>query len=569
MSYTKQDSYVTIESDENSTEHDYNPKALIVNDDNENEPLKESPKLTFFTAFRDVLSMSSALVVARTISTLNSYGNSVILNTHDYHNSSDAAAAGALINTFNGMLLTSLFTVTASNYIKSIPMVIEKNYKEVRENLLRSAAIGLFIITPIGEIAFYFSESIFEKVMHSPVNASQIAASFYKGYMPGLPFIFLANTIQQSIIAVQKPWLLIIPALTQGAVSNLIGSLWALDSNLTASEAALHLGYANSFASLSTLTISLLILRCGLNDPYEFFSARGENLLKGMLELLKVGGPVFISVFTETLSMFALVGFIGALKNDDPSQRQIHLSILQATAIYVNFSSAFLIAISQSCLALSRKVITPVQNAIFTSLEERLGQAQLIARVGNLIGLTGVGLFAGSLCAAYVPATQWLLQNENLDDSTLKMVLYIYLINNLLGQLIDSVRLVSNGSLIGHGDFLMPTLINISSMLGVGISMGYLLGPGPLSMGILGPFIARQFGILTGAISNEARLCLVRKSLLAEDDTVAQTNTASENDEIFKSSDVKEKARLYSPSFFSSSLADEDNSASRCSCTMF
>jgi Na+-driven multidrug efflux pump len=533
----------------------------------------ESPRLTYTSAFKEVMNMSAALVVTRVFLSLNNYGNSVILNTHDYNNSSDAAAAGALINTFNGMAFTSLFAVTSSNYIKSIPMVIAKNYKEVRENLLRSAVIGVFILTPIAEVAFYYSESLFANVMKSPVNASEIAANFYKGYMPGLPFMFLANALQQSMISVNRPWLMVFPAFSQGAVSITIGSLWALDSNLTAREAALHLGYANSIAAFSIFTLNLFILRCCLNDPYEFFKARGENLLNGVWELLKVGSPVFVSGFTETVSMFALAGFIGTLKNDDLAQRQIHLSILQASAIYVNFSTVFLFALSQSCLALTRKITAVPNDVIKSSIHDNLSQMQLISHVSNFIGLTGAGLYAACLCVFYSPATRWLLQNESLDDSTLKMVLYVYLINNLFGQLIDSVRLIGNGSLIGHGDIVMPTIINIASLIGVGISLGYLLGPGPLSIGVLGPFAARQIGISIGALSSQTRLYFVRKNLALESEEnkieEIKAHSTEENNEP-SALLTKDKVKNYTPSFFASSIQEnEEDSASRCGCTLF
>lgn len=570
MSRSKTDFYESSNPSDNEpefieVEQDLNPPTLVINNDN------ELPLLTYSSAFKEVINMSAALVVTRVFLSLNNYGNSIILNTHDHHNSSDAAAAGALINTFNSMAFTSLFAVTASNYIKSIPMVIAKNYEEVRENLLRSAVIGVFILTPIAELTFYYSENLFESVMKSPVNASQIAANFYQGYMPGLPFIFLANAIQQSMISVNRPWLMVFPAFSQGAVSITIGGLWALDANLTAREAALHLGYANSIAAVSIFSLNLFILRYCLNDPYKFFKARGDNLLNGVWELLKVGSPVFVSGFTETVSMFALAGFIGSLKNDDLMQRQIHLSILQASAIYVNFSTVFLFAISQSCLALTRKIIN-----IKSPINTNLSQMQLISHVSGLIGLIGAGLYSACLCAFYSPATRWLLQGVNFDDPTLKMVLYVYLINNLFGQLIDSIRLIGNGSLIGHGDIVMPTIINIISLIGIGISFGYLLGPGPLSLGLLGPFAARQIGICIGAVSSQTRLYFVRKNLAtegitAEENKIAQIEMSpSDQDDGSAKPLKKEKVNNYTSSFFSSSIPDdEEGSASRCGCTLF
>lgn len=89
----------------------------------------EKPQLTTKTAFVEVINMSVAMVVTMVFLSLNNYENSYLLNTHNNHNSSDAAAAGALINIFNSMAFTSLFAVTASNYIKSIPLVIAKDYK--------------------------------------------------------------------------------------------------------------------------------------------------------------------------------------------------------------------------------------------------------------------------------------------------------------------------------------------------------------------------------------------------------------------------------------------------------
>jgi Na+-driven multidrug efflux pump len=168
MSYAKSEtSDFNFSSDDEGEHHeqteDNSEVTALVNFNNE----AELTNPTFCSTFKEVIYMSSAIVVTRVFFSLNSYGNSIILNTHDHHNSSDSAAAGALINTFNSMVFGSLFGVLASNYIKSIPMAIEKNYEEVRENLLRTSVIGVLILTPIGEIAFYFSENLFENVMRS------------------------------------------------------------------------------------------------------------------------------------------------------------------------------------------------------------------------------------------------------------------------------------------------------------------------------------------------------------------------------------------------------------------
>ncbi|MBA2650483.1 MAG: hypothetical protein H0U75_12995 [Legionella sp.] len=458
-----------------------------------------------------VTNMSLAIIVTRGLVILNGYGNAYILNQSNQGKDTNiTAAAGALISIYNTMASSSLQAILNANSIKSIPKYFQRDYDEVRENLLRSAILGTLILTPVGEFLFLYSEELFQQVLHAPSIPAGIAAKFFQGYMAGLPFAMLVNAMQQSMVSVQKPWFMVPTTLTQALISNTIGFSWALDDTISAEESALRLGYANTIAVIAASIMGAVVLKLMPGNPVNFFNVTRKELLKGICELLKIGLPIFVSVLTETASMVGLADFISSSSENDPHARERNLAILQASSIYLGFTSVSLLGISQSCMALTRGMMA-TQNHV----DQKLHQTYLIKRASNIAGLCFVGLIAGTVVIAYKPATRLLLSKVDVDEDLLKNTLYVYLLNNLLGQLIDSVRLVGNGSLLGHGDLRMPTAQNIFSMLLVGLSLGYLMGPTAAGIGLLGPVIARQIGITVGAVLGELRFCQIKNRIAA------------------------------------------------------
>jgi len=385
------------------------------------------------------------------------------------------AAGGLASSIFFTLILISAGVLYAIG-IKMSHAFGAKEYEKIREyfysGVLLTIILSLFTI--ICMVAFAF---LLPYLGQKPSLIPYAKKFLFALCLPIFPALLCA-TANQLVIAVLKTRIIFISSVINMPVC--IGLLYIMIFGKLGFPPMGIWGFGLAFLLADTL-LALIPIIYIFTHPYfkQFeltrFTNVGKNLIKRLIEIVKLGFPMGVQ-FGAELSAFAAVTFlIGRYGTNALAAYQIAKQIkIIAFMIPFTFAEAAAILVGQS---LGRKDPIAVRNYGFSS-----------CNLGGIF-LLGVSVifftFPKLLTSIYI----------NIHDPSLAPVVHLsvlFLYVGAISQLFDGARNIITGSLRGLHDSKSPMYIGIFISWCVGLPLGMLFAF-PLKMGPLG--FAFSYGI--------------------------------------------------------------------------
>jgi MATE family multidrug resistance protein len=354
-----------------------------------------------------------------------------------------------------------------------------------------TAKNGLILAVLIGipsAIALWFTEpilsfmSVDEALFPKTIGYAQ-AVSF--GIIP--VYIFLALRYFNEGLANTKPamWISFI-----GLMFNIGGNYVLMYGKLGfPAMGAIGTGYATAIV-MSVMGIGMFLytyLKASYAD-FEIFREVYRAKKRHLVELIRIGGPIGMSMWME-VTMFAVVALIiGSLGTLDVAAHQIALNFASVT---------FMLAFGVS------SGITVRVGQVFG--QYGLADARYSGRVGILIATAFMG-FTGILMFAIPEAIIGLYTSD--PELIERAIALLYMA--AIFQLSDGLQVSGSGALRGLKDTTIPMYVNFLSYWVIGLPLGWVLGI-HLGYGPEGLWIGLIAGLSVAALLHNVRFHLISR----------------------------------------------------------
>ncbi len=317
-----------------------------------------------------------------------------------------------------------------------------------------------------------------------------IADGYIHAISWGLPaaFAFMALRLFNEGIAMMKPGMYF----TLVALAcNIIGNSILIYGRFGLPElGAVGAGWSTAIAWW--VMLACMITYVGINrhlKPFNLLERWDRPSAKRLIELLKVGLPIGLSLILEVGMFAATTLLIGGLGTNVLAGHQVALNIA---------AMSFMVPLGLS-------IATTVR------VGQLVGQGNVSdARFSGLTSLviSVVIMTSASLVLVYLPMA---IAGFYTSDPQVKGIAVKLLLMAAIFQIFDGLQVVAIGALRGLKDTRMPMLLNLISYWMVGLPIGYFLG-------IIGPFGAQGLwtgfiaGLLMSACLNNLRFFRLTKS---------------------------------------------------------
>ncbi|MFN7096054.1 MAG: MATE family efflux transporter [Gammaproteobacteria bacterium] len=290
-----------------------------------------------------------------------------------------------------------------------------------------------------------------------PVIAEEVQ-DFFWGYLPSITPFFLQYAAAQFFLGAQKRILTV--AIDAGGTALSLGLTYIFSYGLGAlpRQGMRGYGFAKTVATLLCVAgYGLLLQFYPYFRSYRLFSCQWQ-LKEKIIVILKLGLPVMVAVFGEIGLQFASVLMAGALGRE----------YLIAQSIVAAYNSLMVISILGFFRATSILVSGAVAQTRFNDVNRYILSGTVLTSLAPLIFLAGSLLIPRTLANVFLNSAD---EVNPVITNMLKLNLPLSAGNDLL----DGIRLVLMGALLGKQDVIIPTIGNLITQLFIMLPLMYVL----------------------------------------------------------------------------------------------
>ena len=438
-----------------------------------------------------VLVTGTSMASSRIVASIGNYASIAFLSRLG----SNYLASSGLIMSCQTLLIGSSTGLLYSVMIKTAGLMASDDKERVGALLQNGWALSLAMTLPVGTLMI-FSKPILE-LLGQQSEYAEITQSYFRAYALGLPANMLLITNQMTSVGLGYPS----TVLTTTLITNVI--LVALAYPLINKFDEQGLGLASSIAMWTTLGISLPYIKlisksAGVNQLFKY---NFHKNLRYIVDLIRLGSPIAISIICELLSTTIATLIAGLANDDDLAAAEINLQYLMLAIVPV-------FGLTQGAASIIRGYIGK--------------ENYPAARFAGNFAIASSTLFSIAVASCLVAFPTWLAEPfiDNDEDaneilSITKTLFYI----NAPGIVFDGIRTTAGGLRGGYEDTLIPMLINVLVMLILFTPTAYALAL-PLGLGAAGVFGARTAALFFAALIHTPRWLVTSSPKLIEESSV-------------------------------------------------
>ncbi len=354
------------------------------------------------------------------------------------------------------------------------------NDAEIGKLFQQSLVQGLILSVPSIGITYFIAPIL--QLLGQEREISLIVQEYFRAYAWGVPATFWMSSAQQLVIGISRPGLSFNLALINTLLKTGFAYCFILGNYGFPRLGAAGFGYANTIAAWVTIVVAGLFFTMPQFKKIGIFkSSCGNDALKKLKILLKMGGAIGAQIGSEVIALQLTTMMVGWLNRDALIASEI------STAQYLTVLIIPIFGIGQACGV----IVTQAVRDHHQLYAKRVALSSNI--LGSVISITALIAF----CA--IPEILMSPFIDVDDPKNTQIVRYtrtLFIINGA-GQVVDTIRNISAGALRGLYDTNMSMWTGIVGMgflaLGLGYGLGFLL-----DLGLDGIFIARDVGIAIG-----------------------------------------------------------------------
>ncbi len=477
---------------------EYDKKELIVNEINTNEnvsSLAAEPEIVTIRrlensdrlsnrvtisrgrAALEIFKLSGPLMLSRGVTIAQGFFSTLIIAQIN----EETLAASSLFNTLQAVLTSTAMSSTYSVSVFVAEACGQENRPLAGRILNQGWVYAAIISIPTVGIALA-SRPIF-LLLGQSANYAQISQDYFFAASASIPGNILLVCSQQFADATKRPIIDFITTIINTGLSLGLGYCLALGKFGLKPLNVVGLGIASSASAWLTFAGLLFYYKFSSSyQNYDIYRNQIRETLYILKKLIQVGVPIGVKSLLEMSAFFMANIMVGWIDQDSMVAQQC------ANQYLLLFSSVYMsIAIATSIL-----------------VSEEVGENDFLS--ARRLGYTGLCLSTGitsvcSLACVVVPKillSPLINENDPANEHIVSLAKDL-LIVHAIDLLLDNVRNVSSGALMGIFDTQSPLFASIIALLAIATPGGYLFGF-PLGWGLLGIYIARDIGVMLSAI---------------------------------------------------------------------
>ena len=409
-----------------------------------------------------------------------------------------------LANVDKAHLSASNLITSAQSFIINTPVVTlyaiasvtgraygSKNYEKINPILKNGLLLGGLISLP-STILACTSNYIF-KGLGEPSDLSEIAHSYFKAYSYGIPAFLLLIAEERVALGISKSFPVNVVTFINAGLKVSLGYVLIFGKLNAPVLGANGLGHAVSISNWLSLIGFTLYLK--FSSHYKDFSlefSKGWFENPGVFkELIKIGSPIAIQMGCELFGLMASTLMVGALMGKSA------LAARQISMQYTLLSVIPAYSINQACSILTGQARG--RDDLLSA--KKLGYACIVLGAG--VSILALGIYSS---LPKILASPFIDVEDPDNEEILNTTRYLLIINGV-GQVFDSIRIISGGALQGRfTDTVFAMKAGIASTCFLAVPTGYALGI-PAKLGVIGVSIARSSSLLLASGAVFIRWC--------------------------------------------------------------
>jgi len=363
-----------------------------------------------------------------------------------------------------------------------------KQQKDVSQTVIQGLYVAVIMAVCIIVIGFLALEPLLNRMSLDP-NVEKVAFEYLSALSFGIIPLFMYNAIRAFIDALGKTRVSMFITLSALPINIVLNYLLIFGKAGFPELGGVGTGYATTITYWVLLLIAILIVHKEMPfSSYSIFRGSYQIIKSKIIEILKIGVPIGLSIFFETSIFSAVTLFMSEFDTITIASHQVAM----------NFASLlYMIPLS---IAMTLTILVGFEIG---------AKRYQDAKQYSLLGI-GVAILMACICGIIILAFRTEVAGLYSKDPEVIQLSVHFLLFALFFQLSDAIQAPIQGALRGYKDVNTTFYMSFLSYWIIGLPFGFLLAK-YTELGPYGYWIGLIVGLAVGALSLLGRLLYIQR----------------------------------------------------------